>query len=133
MSLNTMKIGIFEKWKSDKLLFATEPFPAIGAVNAMRSNYNFVSAVEVKSGFGSCNMKVSNRKVEPPVNARGKIARTYLYMQDTYKRYKMGKPQEKLMVAWDKMYPVSEWECKRAGRIEATQGNRNRIMAARCH
>jgi len=23
MSLNTMKIGVFEKWKSDKLLFAT--------------------------------------------------------------------------------------------------------------
>jgi len=54
-------------------------------------------------------------------------------MQDTYKRYKMGKPQEKLMAAWDKMYPVSQWECKRASRIEAIQGNKNRIMTLRCH
>ena len=108
-------------------------FPAIGAVNAMRSNYNFVSSLDANSDFGSCAMKIESRKAEPPVDSRGRIARTYLYMQDTYKRYKMGKPQAKLMAAWDKMYPVSEWECKRASRIEAIQGNKNRIMTLRCH
>ena len=107
-------------------------FPAIGAVNAMRSNYNFVPSADAKSSFGSCNVKITDRKVEPPVNARGRIARTYLYMQDAYKRYNMSKQQAKLMAAWDKTYPVSEWECKRASRIAGIQGNENRIMSERC-
>ncbi|NRB41819.1 MAG: endonuclease [Pseudomonadales bacterium] len=107
-------------------------FPAIGAVNAMRSNYNFVASVDAISGFGSCDMKISDRKAEPPANARGRIARTYLYMDETYKRYSMSKSQKQLMSAWDKMHPVSEWECKRAVRIEEIQGSKNQIMAARC-
>lgn len=107
-------------------------FPAIGAVNAMRSNYNFVAQVDAKSGFGSCDMKITNRKAEPPVGARGRIARTYLYMDATYKRYSMSKSQKQLMNAWDRMYPISAWECKRAKRIESIQGNINVIMRSIC-
>jgi deoxyribonuclease-1 len=59
-------------------------FPAIGAVNAMRSNYNFVAQVNAKSGFRSCDMKIANSKAEPSVEARGRISRTYLYMDATY-------------------------------------------------
>jgi deoxyribonuclease-1 len=107
-------------------------FPAIGAVNAMRSNYNFVAQVNAKSGFGSCDMKISNRKAEPPVEARGRIARTYLYMDATYKRYSMSKSQKQLMNAWDRMHPVSAWECQRVKRIEKLQNNRNLFMTTRC-
>lgn len=107
-------------------------FPAIGSVNAMRSNYNFVAQVESKSGFGSCDMRISNRKVDPPTGAKGRIARTYLYMDSTYKRYSMSKSQKQLMNAWDRMYPVSAWECKRAKRIEEIQMNSNSIMIQRC-
>jgi deoxyribonuclease-1 len=107
-------------------------FPAIGAVNAMRSNYNFVAQVNTKSGFGSCNMKIDNRKAEPPVEARGRIARTYLYMDATYKRYNMSKSQKQLMNAWDRMHPVSAWECNRAKRIEKIQSSENLIMNKRC-
>ena len=89
-------------------------FPAIGAVNAMRSNYNFTMLPDVKSGFGSCDMRINNRKAQPPIEARGRIARTYMYMEYTYPRYKMSKQQKQLMTAWNKMYPVSEWECVRA-------------------
>lgn len=46
-----------------------------------------------KSDFGSCAMKTDNRKAEPPVDVRGRIARTYLYMEGAYKRYSMSKPQ----------------------------------------
>ncbi|WP_409439113.1 endonuclease [Psychromonas sp. GE-S-Ul-11] len=46
-------------------------FPAIWAVNAMRSNYNFQLLPQVESGFGSCLMKVNNKKAEPPVESRG--------------------------------------------------------------
>ncbi len=58
-------------------------FPAIGAVNAMRSNYNFVARVDSESEFGSCDMKIDNRKAEPPIESRGRIARAYLYMDAT--------------------------------------------------
>ncbi|GLS91971.1 endonuclease [Psychromonas marina] len=108
-------------------------FPAIGAVNAMRSNYNFQMLPQVESGFGSCAMKIDNKKAEPPVEARGRIARTYLYMDDTYARYNMSNSQKQLMNAWDKMYPVSEWECTRAKKIASIQKNKNEIVESRCN
>ena len=108
-------------------------FPAIGAVNAMRSNYNFQMLPHVKSGFGSCPMKIDSRKAEPPVEARARIARTYLYMDGTYSRYSMSKSQKQLMGAWDKMYPVSEWECTRAKKIANIQKNINEIVESRCN
>jgi deoxyribonuclease-1 len=107
-------------------------FPAIGAVNAMRSNYNFTMLPSEESGFGSCKMKISNKKAEPPVLARGRIARTYLYMDETYKRYSMSRQQKQLMNAWDKMYPVDKWECNRADRITGIQGNTNEVVKKRC-
>ena len=106
--------------------------PTIGAVNAMRSNYNFVARVDAKSGFGSSDMKIDNRKAEPPTEARGRIARTYLYMDVTYKRYNMSKSQKQLMNAWNRMYPASAWECERAERIKRIQENSNIITSNQC-
>jgi deoxyribonuclease-1 len=77
-------------------------------------------------------MKIANRKAEPPIEARGRIARTYLYMDATYKRYSMSKSQRQLMGAWDRMYPVSAWECERADRIKRIQDNKNIITNNRC-
>ena len=108
-------------------------FPAIGSVNGMRSNYNFAMLPDVSSDFGSCAMKIHDRKAEPPVSARGRIARTYLYMEETYPRYNMSKQQRQLMTVWDKQFPVSAWECQRAKRIENIQGNVNAILKERCH
>ncbi len=107
-------------------------FPAIGANNAYRSNYNFTMLPGSISNFGSCQMKVDGRRVEPPEASRGQIARSYLYMSTVYKRYNMSRQQQQLMEAWDKQYPVSAWECERAARIEKVQGNVNPIMVARC-
>ncbi len=106
--------------------------PAIGAVNAVRQNYNFTMLPGVANTFGTCAMKIEGNKVEPPEAARGMIARTYKYMADAYPRYNMGRPTEKLMDAWDKMYPPGAWECTRAKRIEAIQGNENHVTKARC-
>jgi deoxyribonuclease-1 len=72
-------------------------YPAVGAVNALRSNYNFTMLPSENSDFGSCEMKIDNSKAEPPVRARGRIARTYMYMEQTYPRYNMSKAQRKLM------------------------------------
>lgn len=107
-------------------------YPAIGAVNAMRSNFNFQMLPGEESSFGRCEMKIVDRKAEPPARARGQIARTYFYMQDAYPQYRMSRQQEQLMGAWDKMYPVDQWECTRAKRIEAVQGNENRFVKEPC-
>jgi deoxyribonuclease-1 len=84
-------------------------YPAIGAVNAMRSNYNFTMLPDVKPAFGSCQVKIEARKAEPTIESRGQIARTYLYMEQRYRRYEMSKSQKQLMLAWNREYPVTSW------------------------
>lgn len=107
-------------------------FPAIGAVNALRSNYNFTMLPSIESDFGSCDMRIDNKKAQPPVAARGRIARTYMYMEQTYPKYNMSKQQRQLMDAWDKQDPVSKWECERTQRISKLQGNTNSVVINRC-
>lgn len=107
-------------------------YPAIGAVNASRSNYNFQMLPYVESDFGMCLMKIDNRKAEPPQNARGRIARAYLYMEATYLRYRMSKSQRKLMNTWNTKYPVTSDECQRTQAIEAIQGNENGVVKEQC-
>ncbi|MBO7173697.1 MAG: endonuclease [Burkholderiaceae bacterium] len=108
-------------------------YPAIGAVNALRSNYNFqMLDPTTPSTFGSCEMKIVDKKAEPPARARGVIARTYKYMDAVYPAYKMSRAQKQLMDAWDTAHPVDRWECTRAKRIEKIQGNENPIVKAQC-
>lgn len=107
-------------------------YPAIGAVNARRSNYDFTILPESDSSFGSCEMIISKKKAQPPQEAMGRIARTYLYMDWAYPKYSMSRQQKQLATAWDAMYPVSEWECTRAKRIEQIQGNNNPYVSSHC-
>ena len=108
-------------------------FPAIGAVNAMRSNYNFTElSTDIPNSFGSCAMKIEGKKVEPPHHIKGIIARTYLYMENAYPRYKISNKMKKMLQVWDNVHPVTEWECIRAKRIEKTQGNPNKIVNEKC-
>lgn len=107
-------------------------FPAIGAVNALRSNYTFTMLPGEEVDFGSCAMKIEDRKAEPPESSRGRIARTYQYMEDTYRHFKMSRKTRQLMEAWSKIYPVSAWECRRAKRIAEIQGNTNQIVSEAC-
>lgn len=117
-------------------------YPSIGAVNAMRSNYehtefpgnsgDFRENPGNSGTFGTCEMKVTNRKAEPPNRARGQIARTHLYMQDSYPQFHMSAEQQKLMEKWNSEFPVDPWECIRAKRIEAIQGNENLFVKEPC-
>lgn len=107
-------------------------YPAIGAVNALRSNYNFASYVNAPSNqFGACPIKIRNKTVQPPNYARGQIARAYLYMEAAYPSYKIGRQKRELQV-WDKQYPVTQSECKRTRLIEAKQYNENHIVKNAC-
>jgi deoxyribonuclease-1 len=53
-------------------------------------------------------------------------------MDESYPRYSMSKAQRQLMTAWDKQYPVTEWECQRALLVEDIQGNSNGVVRSRC-
>ncbi len=108
--------------------------PAIGAVNAMRSNYKYTVLPEnTPATFGMCPMKIQNKRAEPPVYTRGAIARSTLYMAWAYPETPfLSNQQRKLMEAWDAMYPPSEWECERGRRIAHYQGNMNPYVARVC-
>lgn len=108
-------------------------YPAIGAVNAMRSNYRYSMLPGSPATFGTCSMKIDGRRAEPPEAARGTIARTVLYMADAYQGvYRLSNQDRRLMEAWDRRYPVDAWECTRARRIEAIQGNPNERVKEAC-
>ena len=107
-------------------------YPAIGAVNAIRSNFNYAELPEAEITFGTCPMKIAKKKVEPPDYTKGAIARTYLYFEEEYLAYHMSDATKKMMLAWNKMHPVDAWECERARRIEKLQGNANRIVKEAC-
>ncbi|WP_285468968.1 endonuclease [Vibrio sp. D431a] len=107
-------------------------YAANGAVNALRSNYNFVMLPSSKSSFGSCDMRIEGSKAQPPELARGVIARAHMYMEYAYPRFKMSSSQSKLMKAWDKQYPVTAEECSRYKIIDKIQGSKNIILASRC-
>ena len=107
-------------------------YPAIGAVNALRSNYNYAMLQGVPVTFGSCPMKIADGKAEPPEYTRGAIARTTLYMAESYPKFRISNQQRQLMGAWSRMYPPDAWECERARRIAAIQGNENKIVVEAC-
>ncbi|MCA2015271.1 endonuclease [Vibrio tritonius] len=108
--------------------------PAIGEVNGDRSNFSFSQWRGVDGvTYGQCSMQVNfkGRRAMPPENARGAIARTYLYMSERY-HLRLSNAQTQLMRAWDNTYPVSQWECERDQKIAAIQGNHNTFVTHRC-
>ena len=107
-------------------------YPAIGAVNALRSNYRYALLPTSPVTFGTCPMKIDGNRAEPPEYTRGAIARTVLYMADAYPQYRLSAADRKLMDAWNKMYPVNAWECLRAQRIEKIQKNENSFVKEAC-
>ena len=91
-------------------------YPAIGSVNAARSNYNFTELPE-----------------NIPDEAKGVIARTTLYFEAAYApRFRLSAAQKQLMKKWAEKYPVTPWECKRTARIEKLQHSENQITKNAC-
>lgn len=111
-------------------------FPAVGAVNALRSNYRFMKIEKnIAPAFPFCAMKVrrGERQAEPPDAAKGVVARATLYMGDVYApKFRLSAGQKRLMEAWDRMYPVTREECVRSARREQIQGNANLRVKKPC-
>lgn len=104
--------------------------PAIGEVNGDRSNYSYgMLAASVPKSYGSCPTRVDfkNRLVEPRDAVKGQIARIYFYMHDRYD-LSMSRQQQQLFMAWNRQFPVSDWERERDQRITKVQGNSNSFV-----
>ncbi|MDN4015260.1 endonuclease, partial [Chryseobacterium gambrini] len=71
------------------------------------------------------------RVAMPPIETRGKIARSYLYMSKQY-NIKLSSQERKTMEAWDKLNNVTKWECERDYRIKKIQGNSNPFVSRQC-
>ena len=107
-------------------------FPAIGAVNAARSNKQYSELPGSPSAFGSCEARIDGNRFEPPARAKGQVARAALYMADSYPKYRLSRQQRQLFEAWDRKFPVDRWECTRTRRIEQLQGNENLRVKEAC-
>lgn len=104
-------------------------FPESNELNRLRSNYSMEMLPGEPRQFGSCDIEISDRKVEPRPDVRGDIARTYMYMHQAYPgRGVISRSNQKLFEAWDKEDPVDDWERERAKRIDKIQGNANPLI-----
>jgi len=101
--------------------------PSVGEVNADRSNYQFGMLTSTPKQYGgTCPTKTDfkQRVTEPRNEVKGQIARVYFYMHDRY-NLSMSRQQQQLLMAWHKMYPVSDWERERDRRIARSMGHHN--------
>nr|WP_082859518.1 endonuclease [Microbulbifer sp. Q7] len=107
--------------------------PAIGELNGDRSNYRFTELGDSFGQYGNVEFKVDfkQRAVQPPANRKGDIARTYLYMADTY-GLSLSRAQKRLFEAWNWQDPVDLWECERERRIKEVQSNSNTFVSENC-
>lgn len=107
--------------------------PAIGEINARRSNFSMARIPGEARRFGSCDTEIANRKIEPRPAIRGDIARIYLYMHATYPgRGVVSRKNRRLYDAWSRADPPDRWECERARRIEASTGIVNSRLKRAC-
>lgn len=100
--------------------------PSIGELNGDRSNYRYAQAgLDIPfNQYGKCRFFVDfkNKRAYPRDEIKGDIARAYLYMSKTY-NINLSPQERKLMEAWDKLDPISEWEKEKNTLIEKMQKN----------
>lgn len=108
-------------------------YPEIGELNQIRSNHPMDAIEDPNAALAPLQVRSTSRAFEPRPEVKGDVARTYLYMQQAYPGLGIlsGK-RKKLLQAWSSMDPVDAWECQRAFRIEAIQGNVNHPVKDAC-
>lgn len=100
-------------------------WPAVGLVNQARSNFRF-SPLPKKNGFYGCDIEIDKqlRKVDPPNQAKGIVARANLFMAKQY-NIRLSPSQEKLFEAWNRQFPPSVWEKSWARQVADIEGYPN--------
>ncbi|MBB3048979.1 deoxyribonuclease-1 [Litorivivens lipolytica] len=100
--------------------------PAVGEVNGDRSNYSMAEIPDAAPQYGACDAETDfkGRKFEPRDEVKGQVARIYFYMADRY-NLRLSKKDQRLFMAWDRMYPVTAWERERDRRVARRMGHSN--------
>jgi deoxyribonuclease-1 len=97
-------------------------YPAVGQINADRSNKPFVDVVNTKiKTYGKCDIEIGSRGIVPPSDKKGDIARVAFYMQKKY-GVNYSKRQLKIFNEWDKQDPISAQERAHNKRVIQVQG-----------
>ncbi len=99
-------------------------YPAIGEINERRADLTIGLVDGEPRQFGRCDVEVDG-VVEPPPEARGNVARAYLYMAATYPALSLDDATRALAEAWHAADPPDAEERERNDYIEQVQGNRN--------
>jgi len=108
-------------------------YPAIGALNALRSNYQVAEVLWEKREFWKCDFEIADQKMEPPTNMKWDIARVYRYMDTTYPwHWIVSDKNKKLFEVWEKIDPISNEECNRYKSIKNIQKNINIVLEEKC-
>lgn len=106
--------------------------PSVGSINAVRSNYSFAELTSQKL-LCEKGVVLDNRKVMPPKNRKGDIARIYFYMDNKYpNRGIISNKNKKLFEAWNKIDPVDEDECYYSKLKAKLQGDENEFVMQSC-
>lgn len=125
--VNKESCGYIPRTKSNRANFIEfeHIVPAIGELNADRSNFTFSELEGEPRKYGIVDFEVNfkMRKVEPINEIKGQIARTYFYFHKTY-NLPISKKQLQLFNAWNKQYPESVQELKVNKIKEKIQGNK---------
>jgi deoxyribonuclease-1 len=100
--------------------------PELNIFIKQRGNYHFGLIPQNEHPAKGCHFYVDkkNKIVEPAPQLRGIIARTYLYMRDTY-QLALTSDELRLYQAWHQQYPVTDWERERSDKIKAKQAKGN--------
>jgi len=104
-------------------------YPAVGEVNGLRSNFAMALLPGEPREFGSCDVEIKDKKIEPRPSIRGDIARTYFYMNWAYPNQVNISHTARLLKTWDRKDPVDNWERERTERIKKFQGNSNPFIS----
>jgi deoxyribonuclease-1 len=108
-------------------------YPSVGEINGYRVDYEVAIVSGESREFGECDAEIQNKKFEPTEKIRGEIARTYLYMAQSYPdHFELSSGLRKLIEGWEKKDPVTKWECERESMIASIQGNHNNFVRSKC-
>lgn len=102
-------------------------FPSTGEVNGDRSNHPYGDVAGEDRHYGKCDFelgsKAEGKVAEPPDSSKGAIARSMLYMAETY-GVDLRIPIATLW-KWNNEFPAETWEIERAEKIAQETGLSN--------
>lgn len=108
--------------------------PSIGEVNGDRSNRRFGIVENEPRVYGACDFEIdyASDLVEPRVDIRGDIARIWKYARARYSVF-ISDAEETMFDSWDKLDPVSDWECRKDQIVLGIQGSSNEFVSVYCN